>query len=916
MGIDKSFSFPDNQITGQIAKEVIWSDHPLGHPSSWPLSLKLTLNTLFTSNHAVGLFWGDQNYFFYNDAFIPILGNEKSLVSMARPGLEVWGEVWNLVWPQIEHVRKSRLPTWKVDQYVPILREGKSSEAFVTYIYSPVMDEVEKILGILVISIERTDQINSEKKIIETQKKLFDAHEQFKLMSDLLPQLVWTCFPDGHCNYVNRQWVEFTGKSESSQMGFNWTEVIHPDDRALTETKWKNSVNDMNPYDNEYRIRRHDGVYRWFKARGSPYKNDEGKIILWIGTCTDIDDAKLQQLNYEKNVDLSPAMLWITDPSGHCSYLSNQWYRMTGQTIDEGLGFGWLDVTHPDDKDMATSAFFDANEKQICFSFEYRLKSKDGTFRWVVDAGNPRFSSQGEYLGMAGTVFDVHEKKLAEEALIKSRGDLYRLLMQAPSGVAFLKGPELIFNLANSNYQKIFGQGEPMVGKSLREVFPDITEKGYHVFKQVYNTGEPCSRKEYKSSLAVNGKDIYYNFSIQRINNSMGEPEGVIVIADDVTEQVTGRIAREEITKRLEAIVENMSEGLFLSDHNGKMIIWNPAAQKMHGIDIEKSSEKIEETLGLFQLYNLEGDVLDTEHWPINQVLKGNSITGMEVIVELLANNHRWIGSFSGSPIFNDQGDLKFAVITVRDVTLRINFEKDLKKAINSRDEFLSIISHELKTPLTSLKLQNQSALRKIKKGKFSDLTAEKLSIVFEKNESQINRVSRLVDDMLDLTRIQSGKFSYNFEKCDLGEIVNDVYDRFKEQFDNSNTLLVNQCFGEFVGNFDRDRIEQLIVNLLTNALKYGEGKEVVIRLKMIKKVACLEVIDHGMGIKPENFELIFKKYERIVSANEVSGLGIGLFISKEIVEAHGGKIWLESEVGKGATFIAELPLDSDSLNY
>lgn len=167
---------------------------------------------------------------------------------------------------------------------------------------------------------------------------------------------------------------------------------------------------------------------------------------------------------------------------------------------------------------------------------------------------------------------------------------------------------------------------------------------------------------------------------------------------------------------------------------------------------------------------------------------------------------------------------------------------------------------------------------------------------------------------MLDLTRIQSGKLSYNFEKCDLRDIIVDVYERFKEQFENSDTELVSQCIDSVVGYFDRDRIEQVLVNLLTNALKYGEGRTVSIRLETINKTARLEIQDHGMGIGPENFEIIFKKYERVVSADEVSGLGIGLFISKEIVEAHGGKIWVESAIGMGAKFIAELPIDSDNL--
>lgn len=803
MIIDKSFFFPDNQVSAQVVKAFNWSNHPLGHPSTWPLSLKLSLNTLFTTRHALCLYWSDQNFFFYNDAYIPMMGIEKHPVSMGRSGKDVWQDVWKLLLPEIENVVKNHEASWHVDQCIPVDREGQMKDAYFTYSYSPVMDEEGQVLGVLAISIENTDKVMCEKKNIATQDGLSEA----------------------------------------------------------------------------------------------------------------LDNVRRQKLNYEKNVDLSPAMLWITEPDGYCSYLSNQWYEMTGQRVDDGLGYGWLDATHPDDKEKTAISFDEANKKHIHFEFEYRLRNKDGTYRWSIDAGNPRFGPMGEYLGMAGIVFDVHEKKLAEEALIESRGDLYRVLMQAPSGVAFLKGPNLIFNLANSRYQEIFGKGESLIGKPMREALPQITEESHRIFERVFNTGESFAVKEFKSTILGKKDDVYYSFAVQRINDSKGEAEGVIVIGDDVTGQVKDRMAREELTKHFQAIFEKMVEGLILSDQNGKMLIWNPAACKMHGFKNEKEfHEQINNYPDLFQLYSLEGDILDFQDWPVSRVLKGESFTGREVIVEQLDNNHRWIASYNGSPVFNEDGNLVFAVLTFRDVTSRLDFEKELKNAINSRDEFLSIISHELKTPLTSLKLQNQSALRKIKKGNFSDLTLEKLSILFDKNENQINRVTRLVDDMLDLTRVQSGKLSYNFERCDLSEIVIDVYDRFKEQFENSGTELLNRCIEPVVGYFDHDRIEQVIVNLLTNALKYGEGKAVSIKLRAFNKIARLEIKDNGMGINPENFDKIFKKYERVISADEVSGLGIGLFISKEIVEAHGGKIWVESEIGKGAKFIAELPIDSDNL--
>lgn len=918
MGGSDSFFLPDNQLTAQVVKNMDWSKHPLGHPTSWSLSLKYTLNILFHTQHPTTLYWGKENYFFYNDAFIPMLGSEKHSNSMGRPGCDVWPEVWDNLSNQLNTVLKTGAASWIVDKYFPINRPGKISEAYFSYSITPVINEHGEPCGAMLISVETTERVLSEKKVHQSQKELEDALSYFKEMSDSLPQLVWTTLPDGQCNYINKQWKEYTGLPDSELLGMQWINLIHPDERATTEERWKGAVKGNHPYDIEYRIKRFDGVYRWFKARGSAFKNNEGKVTLWFGTCTDIEDTKQEQVNYEKNVDLSPAMLWITDSDGHCTYLSNQWHELTGQPIKDGLGFGWLEYTHPDDKFSTAKAFTEANKEHIPFEFEYRLKTKDGSYRWSVDAGNPRFDANGEYLGMAGTVFDVHEKKMAEEALRESRADLYRILMQAPSAVAFLKGPDLVYNLANSRYQEIFGKGVPIIGKPMRKALPQIAEESFRIFEKVYRTGEPFTAKEYKSSNNGHGpgQEVFYSFTVQRINNSQGQPEGVIVIGDEVTEQVVDRIKNDALTKQLQAIVENMNEGLILCDQFGKMKLWNPSACKMHGFHgMDEVYEYYSSYPKMFQLYSIEGDLLEVSEWPMSRALRGETFVAQEFIVEKLdITSERWIGSYSGSPIFDDKGRLVFAVMTIRDVTSRMDTERDLKNAINSRDEFLSIVSHELKTPLTSLKLQNQTAIRKIKKGNLSDLSPEKLSVLFDKNESQINRVIRLVDDMLDLTRIQSGKFSYNFIKCDLREVAADVFDRFKEQFENAGTEIINQCIDPVIGFFDRDRIEQVIVNLLTNALKYGKGKLVVIRLETLNNVARLEILDHGIGVNPENAEIIFKKYERVVSANEVSGLGIGLFISREIVEAHGGKIWVESKIGEGSKFIAELPLDANNL--
>ena len=162
---------------------------------------------------------------------------------------------------------------------------------------------------------------------------------------------------------------------------------------------------------------------------------------------------------------------------------------------------------------------------------------------------------------------------------------------------------------------------------------------------------------------------------------------------------------------------------------------------------------------------------------------------------------------------------------------------------------------------------------------------------------------------MLDISRIDSGKFSYHFEKYNLSRLVIKVFDDFKETFLNNSSPLSLDCPPEIYGIFDKERIEQILINLLTNALKYGERSPVEMALKLENDSAKISVTDHGRGIDESNHKKIFERFERLVSANEISGLGIGLFISKQIAEAHQGEITVKSSPGKGSTFTFIFPL-------
>ena len=235
--------------------------------------------------------------------------------------------------------------------------------------------------------------------------------------------------------------------------------------------------------------------------------------------------------------------------------------------------------------------------------------------------------------------------------------------------------------------------------------------------------------------------------------------------------------------------------------------------------------------------------------------------------------------------------------------------QAQLEAAVQIRDEFMAIASHELKTPLSTLLLYSNMRMQKLKKGNLAAFGAEELTKMFGSDEKQLRRIQHLIDDMLDVSRIDSGKLPLRLEKFDLTQLVREIVERNAEQFLMAGCPIHLDLCAEALGSWDRFRIEQVVMNLLTNAKRYGGKSMILVQLKIENQRVRLTVRDRGQGIAPENHGRIFQKFERAESGSQISGLGLGLYIVREILEAHQGTIEVQSQLGEGATFIVDLPL-------
>jgi signal transduction histidine kinase len=237
---------------------------------------------------------------------------------------------------------------------------------------------------------------------------------------------------------------------------------------------------------------------------------------------------------------------------------------------------------------------------------------------------------------------------------------------------------------------------------------------------------------------------------------------------------------------------------------------------------------------------------------------------------------------------------------------------RDALKTIQVREDFLSVASHELRTPLTPLRMQFDMALF-FSKTLPSELPIRKdLLEVVEGAGKQMDRLLRLVDNLLDVSRITAGRLKLQFERCDLGALVSEVVRRFEPEMKKAACSVSCSLPREVFGFCDASRIDQVISNLLSNAMKFGEGKPIEMTLEVNAGEAHLRVKDHGIGVLEEDRQRIFERFERAASSRSYRGLGLGLYISREIIDAHSGKISVEPSSGGGAIFLVRLPLGSD----
>ncbi|MBB6108654.1 PAS domain S-box-containing protein [Mucilaginibacter lappiensis] len=394
-----------------------------------------------------------------------------------------------------------------------------------------------------------------------------------------------------------------------------------------------------------------------------------------------------------------------------------------------------------------------------------------------------------------------------------------------------------------------------------------------------------------------NGELIPISLTISPIRNSLGQIIGASKIAKDISEQK--RAAEKQGV--LSAIVDSSDDTILSKTLDGIITSWNKAAVKMFGYT---EAEAIGQHISLI----IPPDRLNEETFIIGEVSKGNKVDHFQTIRRAKNGNLVPI-SLSVSPIVDGNGKVIGASKIARDISGEqatqletAKLYEQLKELNTKKDEFIALASHELKTPLTSINGYLQ----------LLDLyvSEEKPKVFLQKAQHQLKKLSSLVDDLLDVSKIEAGKLRFTTEDFDICEVINNAVDLISHT-NTSYKITLHSSVRNCIIKGDDHRIEQVIMNFLTNAIRYApNSNQIEVFLISDKHDIKIGVKDLGVGIATEKLEHIFSRYYRVDdNDSKVSGLGIGLYLCHEIVTRHNGKIWAESELGKGSTFWFTLPV-------
>jgi len=690
---------------------------------------------------------------------------------------------------------------------------------------------------------------------------------------------------------------------------------VHPDDRARVEAAIRRSHNPNGDgmFETEHRVVRADGEVRWFLVRGRTLFEGHGRDrrpVRAIGIGYDVTARKAaEETRLKALIDVSSHRAWACDAEGRQFEDSPSWRKLTGQSPYVWKRAGWLGAVHPMERDAAAASWREAVTRRASYDREWHVIDADGETRHIRIRALPLVNDDDTVRGWAGIGEDITDTKRAELEAERARERereanalLDAIFAAAPIGLGFWDR-DLRFRRINERLAEMHGiSAAEHEGKRLDELLPDIEapEELYLKWREVLATGEPWLGVEvHGETPARPGQQRTWkeDFFPVRV---YGEIVGVAAVVQEITERRLAEAQLRESEARFRQLADNAPFMIWVTAPDGGCIFLSRSWYEFTG-------GSPSESLGTGWLDAVHPDdraEFDSAFHDAQERLEPFRI---EFRMRRHDGEYRWVLQ-AAAPRFSPGSKFKGYIGSIIDITERKLAEQALELSDRRKDEFLAMLAHELRNPLASLMTASELL------GHLPhDETLDELRRMIQR---QLNHLTRLVDDLLDTSRITTGRIILQRRRVDLRSIVRHSVETCRPLIESRAHEVVSVEPKEAViVDADPVRLAQVVTNLLNNAAKFTPPSgRIELRIEVQDADAVVIVRDSGVGIAPDSLPHLFDRQKRVDEPREDGGLGLGLSLVKRLVELHDGTVEAQSEgLDRGATFIVRLPVVKDA---
>lgn len=436
----------------------------------------------------------------------------------------------------------------------------------------------ERALRALAQSVMRLVQLRHK----HAEARMREA--RFRNLADRIPQMVWSADAQGRLDYANRRFTEAIGIESGENTGEAWQAALHPEDRARTDAAWRDSVSSGRLYEVEHRIHHRDGGYRWVLSRAMPEHDETGRIRAWFGSSTDIDDGKRAELalaeseaRYKALTEAGAAIVWRAGPDGRVHH-SIGWDALTGQSPEAYRGEGWLDAVHPDDRARVRENIALTSGRATPRTNEYRLRHRDGSYRWLFSRAVPLLDAKGNVREWVGTATDIHDRKLADQRVRESE-ERYRALIEASTAMVWAAGPngefpKIAYSSSIAEYEL-----EPEAWQTI--IHPDDLVQSTAAWEAALAARTPLDVVERKLTKA--GDYRWTHVRANPVFNEDGSVREWIGAVTDIHERVMSRKALTASEERYRLAARATSDAIWDLDLATGEMVWGEAIETLLG---------------------------------------------------------------------------------------------------------------------------------------------------------------------------------------------------------------------------------------------------------------------------------------------------------------------------------------------